>query len=98
MIQKNDSACADLDSDDADGFVDVDELLSGMKQESINSGSMAEKVDDGTRGGSPADSTRLTEGSSQGEHPAFPHLARTTYSSDPRFDYTERRRICGCRV
>jgi hypothetical protein len=49
------------DSGDDDGFVDMYELLLGMKQESINSGSIAEKVDPGTRGGSPA----------------FLHLART---------------------
>jgi hypothetical protein len=72
MIQKNDSARADPGSGDDDGFVDIDELLSGMKQESIDSGSMAERVDSGTRGGSPADSTRSTEGSSQGEHLRFP--------------------------
>jgi hypothetical protein len=54
MIQKNDAACADPDSDDDNGFVDIDELLSNMQQESItasakpNSGSMAEKVDSGT--------------------------------------------------
>lgn len=65
------------DSGDDDGFVDTYELLSGMKQESINSGSIAEKVDHGTRGGSPADSARSIEGSSQGEHSAFLHLART---------------------
>lgn len=97
MTRKNGSACADPDSGDDESFVDIDELLSGMKQESVNSGSMAEKVDSGTRA-SPADSTRSTEGSSQGEHPAFPHLARTTHSSHPRSDYIERRRICGRRV
>ena len=98
MIQKSNSACADPDSGDDDGFVDIDELLSGMKQESINSDSMSEKVDSATLGGSAADSTGSTEGSSQGEHPAFLHLARTTYSSEPRSDYAERRRICGRRV
>jgi hypothetical protein len=61
-----------------------------MKQEIIDFGSMAEKVDSGTRGSSPADSTRLTEGSRLGKHPAFPHLAKTTCSSDPRSDYAKR--------
>jgi hypothetical protein len=98
MVQKNDLVRADSDSGDDNGFIDIDELLSGVKQESINSGSIAEKVDSGTRGGSLANSTRLTEGSSQGEHPAFPYLARTTYSSDPRSNYAKRRRICGRRV
>jgi hypothetical protein len=45
MIQKSDSVCADLDSGDDGGFVDIEELLSVMKQESINSSSMAKKVD-----------------------------------------------------
>ena len=59
----------DPNSDDNDSFVDIDELLSSIKQESIlvsvklNSGGMAEKVDNETRGGNPADSTRLIEGS-----------------------------------
>lgn len=88
MIQKNSSARADPDSDDDDGFVDTYELLSGMKQESINSSNIAEKIESRTRG-SPADSTCLTEGSSQGEHPLFSHLARTTYSSNPRSNYAE---------
>jgi hypothetical protein len=77
MIQKNDSACADPDSDDGDGFVDIDELLSSVKQESITPSAKPNS------GGSPADSTRSTEGSSQGEHLAFPNLARIAYSSDP---------------
>ena len=61
------------DQDD-DSFIDIDELLSGMQQKSVpasagqNSGGMAELVDNGTRGGSPTDSSRSTAGSSQGEH------------------------------
>jgi hypothetical protein len=37
---------------------------------------MAKKIDSRTRGSSPADSARSTEGSCHGEYPAFPHLAR----------------------
>jgi hypothetical protein len=83
------------DDDDGDGFIDIDELLSGMQQKSVpasadpNSGSMAELVDSGTRGGSPTDSSRSTAGSSRGEHTAFLTLTRTSYSYDPRSDYTE---------
>ena len=56
--------------DDDDGFIDIDELLSRMQQKSVparadlNSAGMAEMVDNGTRGGSPTDSSRCTAGSS----------------------------------
>jgi hypothetical protein len=98
-IMQNISASADPNSNDGDGFVDIDELLSSMKQESIsasakpNSSGIAEKVDNRTRGSSPADSSRSTEGSSQGEHASFLNLAKTSYSYGPRSDYTKRRRI-----
>jgi hypothetical protein len=93
MIRKNGTARADPPSGDDDGFVDIDELLLGVIQESINSDSIAEEFDRGTRGGSPANSTRPTEGSSQGKHPAFPHLIKILNSPDYRSDYTKRRRI-----
>jgi hypothetical protein len=72
-IKPNVSASVNSDSDDDDNFLDIDELLAGLQQKSVstsskpNSGNMAEKVDDETRGSSPADSTRSTEGSSQGD-------------------------------
>lgn len=89
MVQKNDSIYADPNSGGDDGFVDIDEFLSGIRQESINSGSMAEKVDSRTRSGSPRDSICSTEESSQGEHLAIPNLARASYLYDPRSDYAE---------
>lgn len=91
MMQRNNSAS--VDPTDVDGsFVDTDGFMSGVQQKSVpagadpNSGGMAEKVDDGTRGGSPADSSRSTVGSSQGEHPASLNLSRdffTHTTSDP---------------
>jgi hypothetical protein len=92
--QKNNSASANLSGDDDDGFVDIDDFLSGIQQKSmpasanLNSNGMAQKVDDGTRGGSSADFSCSTVGSSQGKHPASPNLARTSYSNNPRSDHT----------
>ncbi|KAH8593858.1 hypothetical protein B0O99DRAFT_688292 [Bisporella sp. PMI_857] len=69
--QKSLPASADLDDDDHDGFVDIDELLSGMQQKGQTSvdtdyGRMAANmVNDGTRGGSPTNSSRSTAGGSR---------------------------------
>ena len=66
-----------------------------MQQKSIStsakpdSSGMAEKVDNGTRGDSPVDSSRSTVESTQGEHTAFLNLAGTSSLYDPRSDYTE---------
>ncbi len=93
--QKNISASANPNRDDDDDFLDIDEFLSGIQQKSISasakpdSGGMAEKVDNGTRGDSPVDSSRSTVGSAQGEHTAFLNLVRTSSSYDSRSDYTE---------
>jgi hypothetical protein len=72
-------ASTDLHSDgnDDDGFIDIDELLSGMQQKSVpasaasNSDDMSKMVDNRTRGGSPTDSSRSTAGSGRGEHTSF---------------------------
>jgi hypothetical protein len=68
--QKSLPASADLNGDDHDGFTNIDELLSDMQQKGPTSvdpdyGGMADMVDNGTRGGSPIDSSRSTAGSSQ---------------------------------
>lgn len=98
MKQKNNSASADPnshDNNDDDEFPDINELLSGIKQKSVqasakpNHGSMAGKVDNGSRGGSPH-SSRSKEKSTQSKHTKFLALARTSYSYDPRSNYTER--------
>ena len=83
------------DNDEDDGFIDIDELLSSMRQKSVpasapsNSGDMGGMVDNGNRGGSPPDSSRSTPGSSRGERTSFLSMARTSYSYDPRSDYAE---------
>ena len=65
----NDSALTDLDNNNDDGFVDIDEFL-GTQQEIITvsikpkSSGITEKVNGGTLGGSPTNSTHSTEGSS----------------------------------
>ena len=96
MLRQNSMlASADPNSDNDDGFVDIDELLSGIQQKSLvasadtNSSGMAEMFDNRTRGGSPTDSIRSKAGSSRGEYTAFLILARTPYSCDPRSDYTK---------
>jgi hypothetical protein len=95
IMQKNISATANPSCDDGDGIIDINKLLSGIQQKTMaasvnpNSGGMAGEVDGGTRGGSPADSCHSTEESIQGEHTAFLNLARTSYSYDPRPDYTK---------
>ncbi|KAL5325334.1 hypothetical protein ACEPPN_006459 [Leptodophora sp. 'Broadleaf-Isolate-01'] len=71
ILQKNSSASAAPTGVDEDGFVDIDEVLSGTQQKSIiasanlNSGGKAVLIDNGTRGGSPADSSCSIAGSSQ---------------------------------
>jgi hypothetical protein len=73
-------------SDDEDGFFDIDELLAGLQQKSIsasakpNCGGTAENVDNRTRIGSPVDSIRSTKGSTQGKHIASLSLVRYSYS------------------
>jgi hypothetical protein len=63
--------------DDNNGFIDIDELLSGMQQKSVptsadlKSAAIAEMVEHGNRVGSLTDSSRFTAGSSRGEHAAF---------------------------
>ena len=91
--QKSIPASADLNCDDHDGFIDIDELLSGRQQKGSISidpdcGGIADMVDNETRGGSPPSSSRSTAGSSRGEHIALLSLARTSYSHDFRSDYT----------
>ena len=69
--QKDISASANpnCDDDDDDDFLDIDEFLLGIQQKSfsasakLDSGGIAEKVDNGTRGDSPVDSSRSTVGS-----------------------------------
>ncbi len=81
--------------DDDDGFLDIDELLAGLQQEStstsakLDTDGMAGKVGDRTRGNSPADSSRSTVGSTQGKHTPFLNLAGSSYLNDPRSDYTK---------
>jgi hypothetical protein len=55
----------------------------------LDSSGMAEKVDNGTRGDSPVDSSYSTVGSTQGKHNAFLNLARTSYLYYPRSNYTK---------
>ncbi|KAH9203487.1 hypothetical protein DL95DRAFT_419005 [Leptodontidium sp. 2 PMI_412] len=80
-LQKNSSASADPNGVDDDGFVDIDDVLSGIQQKSVlasanlNSGGIAVLVDNGTRGGSPADSSCSTAGSSR---------VILTWTSEPR--------------
>ncbi|KAG9235614.1 hypothetical protein BJ875DRAFT_265946 [Amylocarpus encephaloides] len=67
--QKSMPITADLNGDNHDGFIDIDEFLSGRQQEGPTSvdpdfGRMADIVDSGTRGGSPI-SSRSTIGSSR---------------------------------
>jgi hypothetical protein len=70
------------DSDDNDGFIDIDDFLSDVQQKSVpasadpNSGGIAEMVDNGTRGGSPTNSSRSTAGSSRGKYTAFLQFGR----------------------
>jgi len=58
---------------DDDGFVDIDDILSGIQQKSMlasaspNPGCVAVLVDHGTRDGSPADSSCSSAGSSRGQ-------------------------------
>jgi hypothetical protein len=72
-MQNNTLESADPHGDDEDDFVDIDDVLSGIQQRSmlasasLNSGGMAVLVDNGTRGGSPTDSSCSTAGSNQGE-------------------------------
>jgi len=76
----------DLNGDDCNGFIDIDELLSGVQQKERTSvdpgyGGMAvDIVDNSTRGGSPTSSSRSTAESSRVEHTASPSSARTSYS------------------
>jgi hypothetical protein len=64
-------------NDNDDGFIDIDELLSSIQQESVpvsadlSSAGGVEMVKSGTRGCSPTDSSRSTAGSSRGEHTVF---------------------------
>jgi hypothetical protein len=73
MVPKKASATAHLEGD---GFVDIDEFLSSTKQQNIsacaipNSRGMTEIAGSGIWDGSTA-SSRSTEGSIQGEHPAL---------------------------
>ncbi|PVH69523.1 hypothetical protein DL98DRAFT_598588 [Cadophora sp. DSE1049] len=68
--RKNSLASADPNGVD-DGFVDIDDVLSGIQQKSmlasanLNSGGIAVLVDNGSRGGTPADSSCSTAGSSR---------------------------------
>jgi hypothetical protein len=65
------------DSDDNNGFIDIDDFLSGMQQKSVpasadpNSGGITEIVDNRTRGGSPNDSCRSAAGSNRSKHIVF---------------------------
>lgn len=83
--QKNISASGNPNSDDDKGFIDIDELLATMKEESIstsveaNSSGIAETDDNRTRGGSPVDSNHSTVRSTQGGHICFSHLAKDFY-------------------
>ncbi|KAH9205202.1 hypothetical protein DL95DRAFT_470777 [Leptodontidium sp. 2 PMI_412] len=69
--QKNSSASAEPNGVDDDGFVDIDDVLSSTQPKSmlasanLNSGGIAVLVDNGSRGGSPADSSCSDVGSSQ---------------------------------
>jgi len=76
-MQKNNSESTDRNSDDDGVFIDLDEFLSGIQQKSMpasadpNSGGTVKKVDNGTQGGSPVDSSCSTAGSTQSEHTTF---------------------------
>jgi hypothetical protein len=74
VMLNNVLASTNSNCDDDDGFLDIDELLTSLQQKSIsastklNSGGLAEKVDDGTQGSSPVDSSYSTRRSTQGKH------------------------------
>jgi hypothetical protein len=93
--QKDILASANPNRDDDDDFLDIDEFLLGIQQKSfstsakLDSNGIAEKVDNGTRGDSPVDSSCSTIGSTQGEHNAFLNLAGTSYLYYPRSNYTK---------
>ena len=72
-------ASADLtgggnENDDDDSFIDIDKLLPSTQQKSVPASAdpssvvMVKLVDNGTRGGSPTDSSSSMVGSSRGEH------------------------------
>ena len=92
-MRQSTPASANPNGGDDEGFVDIDELLSGMQQKSVsamadsNSGGMLEIVDGGTRSGSPTDSAGPTVGRSQGEHPVFLTLVGALYSYHRRSDH-----------
>lgn len=75
-------ASGNPNSDDDEGFINIDKLLAAMKEGSIstsveaNSGSIAETDDNRTRGGSPVDSNYSIVRSMQGGHIVFSHLAK----------------------
>jgi hypothetical protein len=79
--QKDIWASTNPNCDDDDGFLDIDKLLSGIQQKStsastkLDSGSIAGKVDNRTRGNSPVDSSCSTVGSTQGKYTIFLNLA-----------------------
>jgi hypothetical protein len=116
IIQKSNSASANLNGNGDtcdDAFPDIDELLSGIKRKSMpacvnpNSGSIAEKFNNGTQGGWSTDSRCSMAGSTQGDHPASLNLARTffTYitldpiiSSDDKSGGTESEITVTCRT
>ncbi|KAG9228023.1 hypothetical protein BJ875DRAFT_490345 [Amylocarpus encephaloides] len=90
--QKSLPATADLNGDDHDGFIDIDELLSGMPQKGPTSvdpdhgGMAANMVNNGTRGGSPSNSSRSTARSSRdpiilGEDESIGAESETDYGS-----------------
>ena len=65
-------ARADLCGEDYNDFIDIDELPSDVEQKGApstepDSSRMLDKVDDGTRSGSPVGSSGSTAGSSRGE-------------------------------
>lgn len=100
--QKSMPASDDLNGDDPNGFIDIDELLSGVQQKGRTSvdpdyGGMAvDMIDNRTRGGSPSSSSRSTAGSSRGEHlrlPVRPGLSRKAalFTRTPSTSYTGHR-------
>jgi hypothetical protein len=69
--QRSIYASVDMESDDYDGFVDIDELLPEMPQKGVTTGGIAEAIDVGARNGRPVASSHSSEKDTRGEH-SFP--------------------------
>jgi hypothetical protein len=68
-----------LERDTNDGFIDIDELLSGIQERNVTSKGTAEKMKSGFKSGSSATFSQPFEENTQGEHTLFSNLAATSY-------------------